>query len=316
MADPLGRTRRAAVMAASLAIATLLAAAPQAPARAQEWRDFRAARQAAGYTSLDAEIVYGLGRLTVARSDRPLLYDVRMRYDAEKFLPVRSWGAEGQRGKLRIALTSAGVTDDEEGRVKVHLDDFELDLKLDDLTRVGDSDGRLTLELHPDVPTNLRVQAGASENRFELGGLSLTGLDVATGASRTRISFEEANLKRMTELTLKAGAAEFQADKLGNARFDHLSFEGGIGDVTLDFTGVWERDATASIKMKLGGLKLRLPSDLGVRIRRKSLFLAFTADGFTQVGDAYETANWETADVRLEIALDAAVGAVEVNLVP
>lgn len=310
MPDPLAVTRYSVL----LAIAALGATAPLTPAGAQEWRDFRAARQAEGYTSLDAEIVYGIGHLTITRSNRSFLYDVRMRYDAAKFLPVRSWDAEGQRGKLRLALTSSGVTDDEDGRVGVQLDDF--DLKLDDLTRIGDSDSRLALQLNAGVPTHLRVRAGASENRLELGGLSLTGLDVATGASSTHISFEESNLNRMAELTLKAGAAEFRAEKLGNARFDHLRFQGGIGDVTLDFTGAWEQDATAVISMKLGELTLRLPSDIGVRIRRKSLLLAFDAEGFTQSGNAYETSNWETADVRLEIELDAAVGAVDVDLVP
>lgn len=297
-----------------LAITSLGTAA--APALAQEWRDFRAARQSEGFASLDAEIVYGVGNLTITRSPQPFLYDLRMRYDAERFAPVRSWNTEGDRGKLRVALTSVGPSDENDRHVKVHLDDFDLDLNFDDLTRVGDSDGLLAVDLHPGIPTNLRIRAGASQNRLELGGLSLTDLDVATGASSTRLSFDEANLRRMSQLTLKAGAAEFRAEKLGNARFEHLDFHGGIGDVTLDFTGSWEQSATASIAMKLGELKLRLPSDIGVRISRKSLFLAFDAEGFTKTGDAYETANWDTADVQLEIELDAAFGAVEVDLVP
>jgi hypothetical protein len=313
MRNPGGPTRPLIRTAALLAIASLGAAAP---AIAQEWRDFRAARQSEGFASLDAEIVYGIGRLTITRSAQPFLYDVHMRYDAERFAPVRSWNVESDQGRLRIALTSAGTPDEDDRHVKVHLDDFDLDLDFDDLTRLGDSDGRLALELHPGIPTDLRIRAGASENRLELGGLSLSSLDLATGASSTRLSFDDANLRRMSQLTLKAGAAEFQAEKLGNARFDHLSFHGGIGEVTLDFTGTWEQSATASIVMKLGELKLRLPSDLGIRIRRRSLFLAFDAEGFTQVGDAYETANWDTADTRLEIELDAAVGAVRVDLVP
>ena len=311
-----GSSGRLTRTAALLAIASLGTAAAPAPTGAQEWRDFRAGRQAAGFASLEAEVYYGIGRLTITRSEKPFLYDVQIRYDAERFAPVRSWSTDGGHGKLRVALTSSGLTDEEGRHVKVHLDEFDLDLNLEDFRRQGDSDGRLTMALNPGVPTNLRIRAGASENRLELGGLSLTGLDVATGISSTRISFDEANLSRMGRLTLKAGAAEFRAEKLGNARFDHLSFEGGIGDVTLDFTGTWEQNATASINMKLGELKLRLPSDLGVRIRRESLLLAFKAEGFTKVGGTYETANWGTADARLEIELEAAVGSVDVDLVP
>ncbi len=300
--------------ATSLALLSVLV--PLAPAGAQEWRDFRAARQATGFASLDVEIVYGVGRLTVGRSARPFLYDVNMRYDGEHFAPVRVWSTENDHGKLRIALTSADHEDEDEGRVRIHLDDFDFDLNLDDLKRSGHSEGSLDLELHPGIPMDLRIRAGAADNELDLGGLSLTSLDVATGASKTRLSFDEANLTRMGQLTLRAGAAEFRAEKLGNARFDELRFEGGVGDVTLDFTGVWETNATASIHMKLGGLKLRLPSDLGVRIHRKSFFLAFDAEGFNKIEDAYETANWDTAEARIEIDLDAAVGTVSVELVP
>ena len=286
------------------------------PAQSQEWRDFRAARQATGFASLDAEIVYGVGRLTVTRSARPFLYDVHMRYDRERFAPVRVWSAETEQGKLRIALTSTDQEGEDDGHVRVHLDDFDFDLNLNDLKRAGDSEGRLALELHPGIPTDLRIRAGAADNHLDLGGLSLTSLDVTTGASRTRLSFDEANLTRMGQMKLRAGAAEFQAEKLGNARFDELLFEGGVGDVTLDFTGVWETNATASIHMKLGSLKLRLPADLGVRINRKSFFLSFEAEGFTKIDDAYETTNWDTAAARIEIDLDAAVGSVSVERLP
>jgi hypothetical protein len=242
-----------------------------------------------------------------------------MRYDGERFAPVRVWNAESERGKLRIALTSADRDDQEgedDGQVRVHLDDFDFDLNFNDLKRAGDSEGSLALELHPGIPTNLRIRAGATDNQLDLGGLSLTSLDVTTGASRTRLSFDEANLTRMDQLTIKAGAAEFQAEKLGNARFDELLFEGGVGEVTLDFTGEWDSNATASIHMKLGSLKLRLPGDLGVRINRKSFFLSFEAEGFTKIDDAYETANWDTAAARIEIDLDAAVGSVSVERLP
>ncbi len=65
--------------------------------------------------------------------------------------------------------------------------------------------------------------------------------------------------------------------------------------------------------MGLGALRLQFPSDLAVRIERRSFLSAFDAEGFTQVGDGYQTANWETAEVRLELELDAIFGAISVE---
>lgn len=297
---------------ALLAAGLLLAAA--APAvRAQEWREFRAARQAADLRSLDVEVTYGVGRLEVGPTSGALLYDARMRYDRQRFSPVRGWSVEGGEGRLRLALTSSS---DADAGSRIRLDEFDIDLDLDDLKRLGDSAGRLELGLHPGVAIDLTLAVGAAESDLDLGGLTLTSLDVATGASQMRVSFDAPNRGRMERMTLKAGAADFRAEGLGNARSERFRFEGGVGDVVLDFTGAWERDGTVSISMGLGQLELRVPEELGVSVRRRSVLAAFDASGFSKTDGAYRTSNWESAPHRLEIDLEAAFGAVTIERVP
>lgn len=291
-----------------------VALAPSALA-AQEWKEFRTARQAAAFEALELEVVYGAGELNVAPAEDRYLYDVRLRFDAARFVPVRSWGVEGDRARLRIALTSARAG--REGRRgEIRLDDFDLNFDLDDLKRLGDAAGRLDVRLGREVPTDLRIHVGAAESRLELGGLPLTRLEVNTGASHTRLSFDEPNPARMERLELKVGAAEFQGEALGNAGFERFSFEGGVGDVLLDFGGDWRGTATGSIRMGVGALKLRVPRGLGVRIRKRSFLTSFDASGFTQVGDAFQTAGWSEATSRLELDLEAAFGSIEVERVP
>lgn len=311
--------REVLLAVALLAAVPLAAAAPGGEALAalgaQEWKEFRAARQLPGFERLELEVVYGAGQLAVAPAEGPYLYDVRMRFDASRFVPVRSWSAEEGRAKLRVALTSA--RGEAAARIAdIRLDDFDLDFDLDDLRKLGDSAGRLDLRLSPDVPTHLAVHVGAAESSLELGGLPITGLELNTGASETRLSFDEPNPVRMERMSLRVGAAEFRAEKLGNAGFDRFSFEGGVGDVLLDFTGQWEGTARASIKVGVGALKLRIPRELGVRIRKKSFLTSFDAAGFTRVGDAFQSANWEAADARLELDLEAAFGSIDVEVVP
>jgi len=296
----------------ALAGAALLAGLPtaSAPLAAQEWRDFRAARQAAETESLEVELIYGAGRLQVTPSEMPFLYDARVRYDASRFRPLRAWTREGDRGRLRVAVTSVGETD---GPATIRLDDWSVDVDLDDLRRRGDELGRIDLALHPGVPTDLKLLVGAATADLDLGGLSLRSLEFATGASETDITFDAPNRVRMERLSLTAGAAEFEAHSLGNARFDRLEFDGAIGDVLLDLSGQWDESATAAIRMGIGELTIRVPRDIGVRIERRSVLISLDAPGFEKTDSVYVTSNWDTAEVRLEIELKAAFGSVEVE---
>lgn len=303
----MGERRR--VLAALVAGVGVLAVATQAAA--QEWKEFRSARQGpADLQAFQVELAYGAGRLAVEPAPAGFLYDLRVQYDAQRFLPVRNWEVEDGRGQLRVSLTGR----ESEGRGGVQLDGRELDLS--EARRLGDSAGRLRLGLGRAVPIDLGISVGAAESVLQLGGLSLVRLVVETGASDMRVSFDEPNPVRMRDLELRAGAASFRAEGLGNANFERFRFRGGVGDVTLDFTGRWEADARGSIGMGVGALRLRLPRDLGVRIRKSSFLTAFDAKGFVQMDGGWQTENWSSADAHLELDLDAAFGSITVERVP
>ena len=146
------RIRR--LLTRSLALgATLLVLTGRTPAEAQEgrdWREFRAGRQAGDYESLQIDLVYGAGRFTISGADDGILYDVLLRYDANRFLPSRSWAVEDGRGSLRVSLRSKNGDDGE-----FDMDGLEFDLA--DLRRLDDSSGWLKLELGRSVPTDPRT---------------------------------------------------------------------------------------------------------------------------------------------------------------
>ncbi|MCG8469284.1 MAG: cell wall-active antibiotics response protein [Gemmatimonadetes bacterium] len=300
--------RKVLRVATFAALATLVVVAET---HAQEWRQFRAARQVNDITALDVEILYTAGRLDLSASDALLLYDARLRYDGSRFEPYRNWRVEGDRGRLRLAVPS--VTDGSGDGATVRFDDWDVEFDLESFPRNGSELGDLSLRLHPDVPTALKVGAGASKTRLELGGLTLTELELMTGASDASLRFGSPNGTRMETLTMKSAAAEFSALELGNARFEHLEFSSLIGEARLDFSGDWEEDATVEIEMAVGELKIEVPAEIGVRIERQSLLTSFAADGFERSGDTYTSPNWDSATVRLDIELDAGLVAVEIE---
>ena len=298
----------------------LIALAPSTGALyGQEWSEFRSARQAHSITeSLSLELVYGAGELTIAPGDGDILYDLRMTFDAQKFKPVRSWEAKDGRGDLTIGLTTVGDSGEWiEALSSGDLDaDPDLSIDLGDLRDLDKSAGTLNLKLGRRLPIDLKVSAGAAKSEVELGGVALSRLELVTAASETELSFDEPNPIEMAELVIRAGAAEIRTERLGNARFQSFELKGGVGDVLLDFTGDWRRDATGTVKMGVGSLELKLPSELGVWIRKSSFLTSFKAPGFEKVEDGFRSPNWASAEHRLELALETAFGAIDVDIVP
>ncbi len=279
------------------------------PGAAQEWRDFRTARQLGDLEALKIELMYAGGRLDVSPSDTQLLYDVRLRYDAERSLPRREWRRVGRTGHFRLATASSS---EDRRDADEAMRSGELELELEDLPRDADAAGRLDLSLNSSVPTDLRLGIGAGRARLDLGGAQLTALEIITGAGDVEVGFARENRAAMELLSIKSGATAFTAENLGNARFRRLEFYGFVGDVVLDFSGSWRSSAEAEIRMGLGELLMRVPAHIGVRVRRSGLASLNVAD-FKKVGDYWLSPNWETARVRLEITLVAGLGSVIVE---
>lgn len=283
----------------AVAAALLLATPPALAGQSAEWFELSSRRQTDGIESLEADIEYAVGRLEVGPVDAGLLYQLDLRYDARRFEPIRQWSAADGTGHLRLRFD----TDDGD----FDIDDFD-DVDADEL-------GGLTLGLSRDVPTRLSLGVMAAEARLQLGGVALERFVFRTGASETSIEFDAVNPVRMDRLELAAGAADFRASGLGNARFDRLAFQGLVGDVRLDFGGDWEGSAEAEINMGLGSLRLTFPRDLGVRIDKRGILTSFESVGFDEVDGAYRTPNWDSASSRLDLSIRAGFGDIDVTFV-
>jgi hypothetical protein len=283
------------VLKSILAAAALLAASAPLAAQEADWTEVRARRQAGSIESVTVDVEYIAGELRVGPADSGLLYDTHLKYDAARMRPERNWSVNGNAARFEIGFEGLG-------------DDGDMDIEFE-----GDDHGFLELGLSRDVPTDLRITVGAALSEVDLGGIPVTGLVYKTGASETEISFGSPNPAEMVCLDLAVGAAEFTAGGLGNARFQELSFKGAVGDVTLDFTGDWTRDATASIDMGLGSLTLVFPEDLGVRITKKGFLASLDAPGYTKVDGEWQSPGWDSAPHHLEIRLMSALGSIEVR---
>ena len=260
-------------------------------AAAQSFRTVTASRLHAGEESLEVAVQFGVGKLTLQPGNGRALYRASIRYMEERFRPITSYSARS--GRLRVGIETL------KGRLNIGT--FTKPQLLD-------------LFLSPNVRIELKADVGAAEARLELGGLSIESVSIKAGAADATVSFDRPNLIDCSEFEIKAGAAEFQAEGLGNSRCERISFSGGAGDITLDFTGEWLEEATmdADVKLAFGALQLRLPRYVGVTVNVDRILASFDEAGFTRRGSQYVSEGYGSAAATLHLSIKAIVGDIDV----
>jgi hypothetical protein len=260
----------------------------------QSFRTVTASRLVSEETALNVRVEFAAGTLNIEPGDRRMLYQGEIYYDEDKFDANTDFDPDRQTLSFGIDTRNGGM----------HLGRLETPQRLD-------------LALSPDVPTRLKLELGAVEARIELGGMTISSVDLQTGAAKTHLSFSEPNRGHCRSIELVVAAAEFHAYGLANSRCETIRFEGGVGDITLDFTGDWVNGETteAEIELGIGQLTLRLPKSLGVAIEVDRFLASFDRAGFTKRGSRYVSQGYETASQRLTISVKAVLGNIEIDWV-
>lgn len=113
-------------------------------------------------------------------------------------------------------------------------------------------------------PIDLAIHAGAYRAHMDLGGLSLNSLSVDDGAAMVDIDFAEPNQVPMKKLSYSTGASRVSLTGLANAEPETLTFNGGAGDYTLDFTGDFRSNSDVNIEAGVCQVTLVIPQDTRV----------------------------------------------------
>jgi hypothetical protein len=271
---------------ALVALIVLAASAPQQRLEGQSMRTVTMSRQLVGRDEVRVGVEYGAGRFQVRSLDDGLLYRMNLTYDEDAYEPV----AEFSDNRLQLGIESV-----RRGRFRNH--------------REG---GALELELARGIPMWLDLEFGAVRADLDLGGLELTGLKLSTGASESTVDVSEPNRRQIGTARFEVGAAQFTARHLGNLNAERIEVDAGVGSLTLWLDGNWQRDARLSIDMGLGSLELRVPDGLGLQLRKDSFLTSLDSEGLVKRGDAYQSLDWERAERKVSIDLDAAFGSVKV----
>jgi hypothetical protein len=256
---------------------------------AQSWRTFDVARQMQGAEPLDVHVAFGAGRVEVLPATDRSLFDVHLRYDAERAEPIYRFDSPQRRLEVGVRHFSNVRA----GR--------------------GYKGSELQVALARGVPMQLDLDVGAAEGEINLTGLHLDALSVKGGATEIRMRFDAGNPRRMAQMRIDAGAASVKVFGLGHANAERIDANIGVGSLDLDFGGAWQGDLELSVTSALGSVDLAVPSNVGVRVEKTSFLHSFSAPDLEKRNGYWVSDNWDSAQYKLRIRATGTLGSLEIR---
>jgi hypothetical protein len=246
-------------------------------------------------TNLESIIRFDIGSLEITREENAnSLYSLDMEYDKASCTPIIHYDSisEGKEGRFSFSLESMEKT----------------------TLRRERYNNRLRLALANSIPHSLRITTKVGDVHLSLSGMKLARIDFESGVGGTKISSYKSNPIPCEYVRLKNGVGSIEAIGLGNINFRELDFDGGVGGANLDFTGEWKQNAIIRIKVGVGGVNLRMPREIGVRIdAEKNLLSGLQLEGFTQQGAVYYSDNYDKAAFKASIQVATGVGGFKIT---
>ncbi|BAJ63349.1 toast rack family protein [Anaerolinea thermophila] len=145
------------------------------------------------------------------------------------------------------------------------------------------------------------LEAGAYDGNLDFSDVPLTRLRISDGASKVRVVFNVPNPEVMRSFTYETGASNITLKKLANANFEEMTFKGGAGNFTLDFSGKLQREARVWIDSGLGNMTVIVPADANCRIVLSGGLTNVSTEGtWTIQGQEYRTKG-EGPQLRIDI---------------
>ncbi len=243
---------------------------------------------------LDVNLAFGAGELRIYPEDIKEAAILDVDYDERKYSYDVNYDVTKRTGELKIEC----VRDHNE---KIDTDNNQCDITFS--TR---------------YPMTMDLQCGAAKADIDFGGLPIEKMQIQIGAAAAEIGFSEINPVRMENFAINAGASSLKMYHLGNANFDNMEFDGGVGSYTLDFRGDFTGEANIKIKVGLGSMDIVLPQNIPVRVETESSKWLSSVElhhnNLNEMDDGiYESDDFKQAKTRITLSLEVGLGSIDVD---
>jgi hypothetical protein len=252
-----------------------------------------------GERALKVTLNAGFGDLSVSRG-RPealMVADINTDNDAE-IGNVVDYVHHGDIGYLTISTSS-------DAKAKKHSIEFS-----------GFNSNSVDLKFTESLPISFEFGLGLGKGDLDLTGLNVKDLKISAGASSVRLAFDKLNKGVIEELTIESGLSKFEGERLCNANFNRLKFEGGVGSYALDFGGELKKEVDANIEVGFGSLVVTVPRNIGLKVLPEKNWMShidIDRDLSEQESDTYYSPNYRTAAGKINMHIVVGLGSVKIR---
>ncbi|MCB2210512.1 cell wall-active antibiotics response protein [bacterium] len=168
--------------------------------------------------------------------------------------------------------------------------------------------------LSPKPEYAIRCDVGLGENNIDLTGLKVKRLELDAGLAETELIVDKPNEIESDRISIECGLGSLETVKLGHLRFKKLDVDAGMGDVTLDLRG-YKGEGMVDISVGMGSCDIIVEKGMGIRVYHDGGFLSsIDLDDMEKVRkDVWETDDYDTASIKLDIDLSVGMGDVDLR---
>jgi predicted Ser/Thr protein kinase len=228
---------------------------------------------------VEVDIEFGNGKLNISPGAKTGLIEGEATFNVAQFKPVVFTNSTTVRLQQQDPLKLARFTE-------------------------GAVENRWNLALGA-APISLSLSAGLAEAKLELGGLSLTKLDINQGAANFELAFSEPNRAAMSLMDVQAGAAKTTLRGLANSRAAEIVFDGKLGEHTLDFSGQLQNDIRVRAVTNLSHLVIIVPENSAAEVTVTSESPTVEVKGGWQKSGDKFTNPGEGPRITIDVSLNA-----------
>ena len=115
------------------------------------------------------------------------------------------------------------------------------------------------------------------------------------------------------ELSMELGAGKSTLE-LGTLTLSRLDVKMGVGETIVDLAGDWKNDLQASIHGGVGQATIKLPSEVGVRVRARGGIGEIRAGELKKDGDIYTNDAYGKSPVTLDVDVEGGIGQINLEI--
>ena len=257
-------TKKMAVMFATIVACLLTTVWCEASLKTGELKTERQSVEVGEAKSASVKLGLGVGDVKLHGGAANLM-DATFTYNLPEWKPEVKYEVSNSAGKLTVTQPKT------QGQIK------------------GKTKNKWDIGLKNDFPLSLSVDMGVGNCVADLGGLSVSSLEVNQGVGDIKV---------------------LSGDRPHLAKLDLNS---GVGNIEVDLTCIWTQSLDSTIDVGVGGIKIRLPRDVGVRVEVDKGLGRMNAGGLRKQGDAYVNDAYGKSSITLSIKASVGVGDIDVT---